>query len=214
MSRNTSRNNARTLTGTMFVAAKRAVDEPLCVTEAAPWPRRTSPRRVGQIGSNEGEHLAVMPNTMRFAMLSEYALANEARFLDHSTRSGVRNVSLGLDSLESALSSRPVSDQSHRGRANTLPASLGKHRDRDRARAVGDDPERNQSDCAIAPGIGDHEGRPLALRPGLAGVSEHRSATRRGRLLQPSARFRIVTRSSDKRLVLRLAEAQDDLAVG
>ena len=177
---------------------------------------RELPWRVGQIGPNEGEHLAVMPNTMRFAVPSEYAFAQEASFLDHAARSGVRDVNLGLDSLKSALGDRPASDQPQRGRANTLPASLRKHGDRHRARAVGDDPERNQSDCAIARTVGDHERRTLAQRPGLAGIAERRSATAdRDRLVvQPPLRFRIVTRCTDKRLVLRLAEAQHDVTVG
>lgn len=123
---------------------------------------------VGQISPNDGEHLAVVPNTMRFAVLSEYAFANEASFLDHSTRRGVR-----------------------------------------------DDPKRDQSDCAIAGRVGDHERRTFPLRPGLAGIAERRSVTARDRVVvQPPLRFRIVTRCIDRQLVLRLAEAQHDVTVG
>ena len=192
---------------------ERSLTDQLTNKEASLAQARDLRRR--QIDSSEGEHLAVVPNTVRLAVVSEDSFTDKASFLDHATRSGVRHVSLGLDPLKSALSDRPASDQPQRSRSNTLSASLRKHRDSDRACAVGDDAERDESECAVGHRIGDHEGRPLALRPRLAGIAKGKNAAHRDWLIfQPPLRLRIVTRSTDKRPVLRLAEAQDDLAVG
>ena len=157
-----------------------------------------------------------MPNSVRSAVCSECALAYEASFLDHVSRGGVRDVSLGLDSLKPALSNRPASDQPQSGRTYTLSASLRKHGDSDGARAVGDHPERHQSNREITRSVRDHERRPLPLGPALAGIAEVSSASaQRHRLIfKPPLRLRIMTRRTDKRLVLGLAETQHDLAVG
>ena len=156
-----------------------------------------------------------MPNTVRLAVASKDSFTREASFLDHATRRDVRYVSFGFDSLKSTLNECPASDQSQRGRADTLPASLWKHGNPDGARAVCDHTERDQSERPIGRSIGDHEGRPLALRPGVKGIAESRSTARRNRLvLQPPLRIRIVACRADQRLILHLAEAQHDPAVG
>src|SRR5581483_6219079 len=168
----------------------------------------------GRIRLYESEHFAVVPNPVRLAVAAEDSLPGEAGFLDHATRGGVRDIGFGFDPLKPALE-RPAGDQPQRGRADALPASLRKHRDADRAGAIHDHAERDQPESSIGCSIGDHKRRAFAQPPGVERIAEDGSTAGRNRLvLEPTLRVWIVTRRADQRLVLHVAKAQHDPAVG
>ena len=101
---------------------------------------------------------------------------SEASFLDHAdggTRCSLRLASASHLVETHALQERPASATkplNARGRADTVPsACLWKHRNPDRARAVCDHAERDQSERSIGSPTASAitKGRPLPLRPGL-----------------------------------------------